>query len=61
MEPANWVYLNIDQVLDDYNLLARMLKDAFGFGKSNPAIVAMGGGYGGMIATWLWMKYPQTF
>jgi len=42
--PGPLSYMNIDQILNDFNLIARSL---------NSSIVAMGYGYSGALATWL--------
>ena len=55
-EQGDLKYMNIDQILNDFNLMARSLKTLY---KSK--IVAIGYGYSGNLATWLRMKYPHTF
>ena len=49
-------FLTIEQVMEDYNLLAKLLYE-----KYKKQVILFGGSYGGMLAAWLWMKFPTTF
>uniref|UniRef100_A0A8C4Q8S6 Lysosomal Pro-X carboxypeptidase n=1 Tax=Eptatretus burgeri TaxID=7764 RepID=A0A8C4Q8S6_EPTBU len=52
-------YLSSAQVLADYAVLIRHIKRSVAGARKSPA-VAVGGSYGGMLAAWLRMKYPQS-
>lgn len=56
---ANNQYLTVDQVMLDYNLLIKSVR--YQYGAVDKAVIVFGGSYGGMLASWLRMKYPQTF
>jgi pimeloyl-ACP methyl ester carboxylesterase len=56
---SNNTYLTVDQVMADYNLLIKSIK--FQYGAMDKPVIVFGGSYGGMLAAWLRMKYPQTF
>jgi pimeloyl-ACP methyl ester carboxylesterase len=53
------IYLTIPQVMYDYVELVKYIRYHFA-AMNNPCIV-FGGSYGGMLAAWLRMKFPQTF
>jgi lysosomal Pro-X carboxypeptidase len=55
-KPENNIYLTVDQAMMDYNLLIKHIRYEYG-APSTPCIV-MGGSYGGMLASWLRMKFP---
>lgn len=57
---GNLRYLNVQQVLEDYNALIIQLKKDIPSLK-NKAVITFGGSYGGMLAAWLRMKYPHNF
>ena len=59
-ESANLVYLSVEQVMADYVEIARQLR-ANVVGDATRPIVLFGGSYGGMLAAWLRMKFPETF
>jgi lysosomal Pro-X carboxypeptidase len=48
-------YIRTENTLSDYANLIGMLK------KNNPrsAVITFGGSYGGMMATWMRMKFPD--
>lgn len=52
-------YLSSEQALADYARLIFELKNSIYDAKYSP-VVAIGGSYGGMLAAWLRMKYPNT-
>lgn len=56
-------YLAVEQVMRDYVDLLKSLKadDATYPNLKNKATITMGGSYGGMLAAWIRMKYPQHF
>lgn len=58
MEGSNKQFLTVDNVLMDYNELIKSIK--LEYGASDKAVIAFGGSYGGMLAAWMRMKYPQT-
>ena len=58
MEGANKQFLTVDNVLMDYNELIKSIKVQYNAG--DKAVIAFGGSYGGMLAAWMRMKYPQT-
>jgi len=58
MEGSNKQFLTVDNVLMDYNELIKAIK--IEYGAQDKAVIAFGGSYGGMLAAWMRMKYPQT-
>ena len=56
--PANLAYLSSQQALADYAYLLDYVKSTFGAQQS--AVVAFGGSYGGMLAAYFRMKYPNV-
>ena len=56
---SNNTYLTVDQVMMDYNKLIKSIR--YQYGAMDKAVIVFGGSYGGMLAAWLRMKYPQTF
>ncbi|XP_016474216.1 uncharacterized protein LOC107796017 isoform X1 [Nicotiana tabacum] len=55
--PKTLGYLNSQQALADYAVLIRSLKQNLS-SESSP-VVAFGGSYGGMLASWFRLKYPH--
>jgi lysosomal Pro-X carboxypeptidase len=52
-------FLSIEQVMWDYIKIIEFIKDKDGM--QDRAVIAFGGSYGGMLAAWLRIKYPQHF
>lgn len=58
-KPENNIWLTVDQVMMDYNSLLKDIR--YMYGATDKPCFVFGGSYGGMLASWLRMKYPQTF
>ena len=58
MNPENTQFLNVKNTLMDYANLIQHVRKMYGLQKS-PTIV-FGGSYGGMLATWMRMKFPSV-
>jgi pimeloyl-ACP methyl ester carboxylesterase len=58
MEGSNKQFLTVDDTLMDYNELIKFIKMEYNI--QDKAVIAFGGSYGGMLAAWMRMKYPQT-
>jgi len=58
-EQDNVRYLNIEQTMTDYVKFMKFFRQENGM-ELTPCI-AFGGSYGGMLAAWLRMKFPETF
>jgi pimeloyl-ACP methyl ester carboxylesterase len=56
---SNNTFLTVDQVMMDYNKLIKSIR--YQYGATDKPCIVFGGSYGGMLAAWLRMKYPQTF
>jgi pimeloyl-ACP methyl ester carboxylesterase len=56
---TNNTYLTVDQVMMDYVTLIKSIR--YQYGAMDKPCIVFGGSYGGMLAAWLRMKYPQTF
>jgi lysosomal Pro-X carboxypeptidase len=54
----NVKYLTVDQTLMDYVKLIQSIK-ANNTAYTNSPVFAFGGSYGGMLASWMRMKYPH--
>ncbi|XP_022084532.1 lysosomal Pro-X carboxypeptidase-like [Acanthaster planci] len=52
-------YLTSEQALADYAVLIKHIKASIP-GAANSPVVAFGGSYGGMLAAWMRMKYPDV-
>lgn len=67
LKPENLKYLSVEQVMMDYVTLLEQIKADGGYDNNvddiNPRtpVYVFGGSYGGMLATWLRMKYPTSF
>lgn len=57
-DKENLRYLNVQQVFEDYAALLEQLKQDIPSLKGK-AVIAFGGSYGGMLAAWMRMKYPN--
>ena len=55
----NLKYLTVEQTLNDFNDFMKEYRLSIP-GKPRAAVL-FGGSYGGMLAAWLRMKFPQTF
>lgn len=55
---TNIKYLTIENVLGDYIDLINYIK--IKYNAHEKPVIAFGGGYGGNLAAWMRMKYPQT-
>jgi pimeloyl-ACP methyl ester carboxylesterase len=58
-DPQHNKWLTVDQTMMDYNLLIKEIR--YIYGATDKPCFVFGGSYGGMLASWLRMKYPQTF
>ena len=56
-KPQNVKYLTVEQAMMDYVKLIQSFKSQDKY--KNSAVIAFGGSYGGMIASWIRMKYPH--
>eukprot|EP00762_Andalucia_godoyi_P005095 ANDGO_04035.mRNA.1 Prolyl carboxy peptidase like protein 5 len=54
---SNWQYLSTDQALADYSYF--LVNYKLQMNAPNAPVVAFGGSYGGMLATWFRVKYPH--
>jgi len=52
-------YLTSEQALADFSTLIVYLKTSLP-GAANSSVVAFGGSYGGMLAAWMRIKYPNV-
>jgi lysosomal Pro-X carboxypeptidase len=58
LDPAAMNYLSAEQALEDYASLIRYLRESLP-AKTN-AFIGFGGSYGGMLGSWLRIKYPSA-
>ena len=56
----NLAYFTADQAMADYANLVKHIK-ATRAGAENSKVIVFGGSYGGMLASWMRMKYPNVF
>jgi|EP00982_Pelagococcus_subviridis_P011079 lysosomal Pro-X carboxypeptidase len=54
---GNLAHLTSEQAMADYATLIAELKTSDAF-RSSAAVIAFGGSYGGMLSTWMRLKYP---
>lgn len=57
-ERGNMAYLTVDQALADFATLLAWIKTNI-TGAANSPVIAFGGSYGGMLAAWVRVKYPN--
>lgn len=57
--PEHNVYLTVEQVMMDYVDLVKFVRTEYQM--EDKACIVFGGSYGGMLAAWLRIKFPQTF
>jgi len=58
LDGKNAKYLSSEQALADYGIFLHQYKKDHGLEKS--PVIVFGGSYGGMLAAWFRMKYPQV-
>ncbi|CAI2367314.1 unnamed protein product [Moneuplotes crassus] len=58
-ETENLKYLNVEQTMTDYVEFIRGFRKESGLDQT--PVIVFGGSYGGMLASWLRMKFPETF
>nr|XP_022323280.1 lysosomal Pro-X carboxypeptidase-like [Crassostrea virginica] len=58
-DPTKMNYLTSEQALADYAVLIRHIKSVIP-GTRDSKVIAFGGSYGGMLAAWFRMKYPNV-
>jgi pimeloyl-ACP methyl ester carboxylesterase len=57
--PENNIYLRVEQAMMDFVELIAHVREEYDM--EDKACIVFGGSYGGMLAGWLRMKFPQTF
>ena len=57
--PEHNIYLTVEQVMVDYVDLVKFIRTQYDM--EDKACIVFGGSYGGMLAAWLRIKFPQTF
>eukprot|EP00105_Crassostrea_gigas_P020096 XP_011438787.1 PREDICTED: lysosomal Pro-X carboxypeptidase-like [Crassostrea gigas] len=58
-DPKKMNFLTSEQALADYAVLIKHIKSSIP-GSSQSKVIAFGGSYGGMLAAWFRMKYPNV-
>lgn len=58
-KPENNIYLTLEQTMMDYVELVKYIR--YRYGATDKPCFVFGGSYGGMLASWIRMKYPATF
>ena len=56
---GNNAFLTVENVMMDYVQLIKQIKVAYN--ATDKAVMVFGGSYGGMLASWMRMKFPQHF
>ncbi|KAL2729995.1 lysosomal Pro-X carboxypeptidase [Vespula maculifrons] len=57
IDPAHWGYLTSQQAIADYvDLIEHLRSDE---NKKHSPVIVFGGSYGGMLSSWMRMKYPH--
>lgn len=57
--PEHNIYLTVEQTMMDYVKLVGYIRETYGI--EDKAAITFGGSYGGMLAAWLRIHYPNTF
>ena len=58
-KPGNNTYLTVENAMMDYVELIKHVKEVYG--AEDKAVIVFGGSYGGMLASWIRMKFPHVF
>jgi len=58
-QTTNNTYLTLQQTMMDYVEFIKFIR--YSYGAMNLPCIVFGGSYGGMLASWLRMKYPHVF
>ncbi|CAD5120201.1 DgyrCDS8774 [Dimorphilus gyrociliatus] len=59
-DPQHLGHLTSEQALADYSVLIDYLRNEYGKYFAKSPFIAFGGSYGGMLASWMRMKYPAS-
>jgi pimeloyl-ACP methyl ester carboxylesterase len=57
--PEHNIYLRVEQAMMDFTDLIKFVREDYNM--EDKACIVFGGSYGGMLAGWLRLKFPQTF
>ncbi|KAL4426944.1 hypothetical protein ABPG74_017201 [Tetrahymena malaccensis] len=60
LKKGNNKYLTSLQALNDYVVFLNWFKKSLGCGDDECPVIAIGGSYGGMLAAWIRMKFPNV-